>query len=126
MITKFAPTCRSSGPDLAVNWVAYSGLLAGADHGELARTARANRTQEIDGIELESGDLLVSMSGKPGFAVAEEAGYAVAVTTKVTPELAEEGLARELVRRIQEMRKTAGFEIADPHPSLHLKAILAG
>ena len=51
--------------------------------------------------------------GKPGFAAAEEAGYAVAVTTEITPELADEGLARELVRRIQEMRKSAGFEIAD-------------
>jgi isoleucyl-tRNA synthetase len=53
------------------------------------------------------------MAGKPGYAVAEEAGYAVAVTTEITPELADEGLARELVRRIQEMRKSAGFEIAD-------------
>jgi len=50
---------------------------------------------------------------KPGYAVAEEGGYAVVVTTDVTPELAAEGLARELVRRIQEMRKDAGFEIAD-------------
>jgi isoleucyl-tRNA synthetase len=53
------------------------------------------------------------MSGKPGYAVAEEAGYAVAITTEITPELADEGLARELVRRIQEMRKTAGFDISD-------------
>ena len=53
------------------------------------------------------------MAGKPGYAVAEEAGYAVAVTTEITQVLADEGLARELVRRVQEMRKTAGFEIAD-------------
>ena len=61
----------------------------------------------------EPDELLVTISGKPGYAAAEEAGYAVAVTTEVTPELADEGLARELVRRIQEMRKNAGFEIAD-------------
>ena len=87
--------------------------LAGADHGGLAKGAAANRNIELDGFVLEPGDLLVSMSGKPGYAVAEEAGYAVAITTEVTPELAAEGLARELVRRIQEMRKSAGFEIAD-------------
>ncbi len=110
---KIRPNLPVLGPRLGGELGRLQRALAGADHGELARTARANRTQEIDGIELESGDLLVSMFGKPGFAVAEEAGYAVAVTTKVTPELAEEGLARELVRRIQEMRKTAGFEIAD-------------
>ena len=67
----------------------------------------------LDGFELQPDELLVTMTGKPGYAVAEEAGYAVAVTTEITPELADEGLARELVRRIQEMRKSAGFEIAD-------------
>jgi isoleucyl-tRNA synthetase len=49
-----------------------------------------------------------------GLTVAEdEAGYAVGLDTAVTPELAEEGLARELVRRIQNLRKAAGFEISD-------------
>ena len=41
-----------------------------------------------------------------------DAGYAVAVTTEVTPELLLEGQARELVHRIQNMRRDAGFEIA--------------
>jgi len=49
-----------------------------------------------------------------GAALAEdEAGYAVGIDTAITPELADEGLARELVHRIQNMRKAAGFEIAD-------------
>jgi isoleucyl-tRNA synthetase len=43
----------------------------------------------------------------------DEAGYAVSLDTTITPELADEGLARELVHRIQNMRKAAGFEIAD-------------
>ena len=41
------------------------------------------------------------------------AGYAVAVDTRLTPELADEGLARELVHRIQNLRKSAGLEIED-------------
>jgi len=49
-----------------------------------------------------------------GAALAEdEAGYAVGLDTTITPELADEGLARELVHRIQNMRKAAGFEISD-------------
>jgi isoleucyl-tRNA synthetase len=72
----------------------------------------------VDGIELQPDELLVTLSGKPGYAVAEEAGYAVAITTDITPELADEGLARELVRRIQEMRKSAGFDISD---RIHLR-----
>ncbi len=87
--------------------------LAAADKASIARAVSSGQTVTLDGIELLPGELLVSLTGKPGFAVAEEAGYAVAVTTDVTPELADEGLARELVRRVQEMRKNAGFEIAD-------------
>ena len=49
-----------------------------------------------------------------GAALAEDdAGYAVGLDTNVTPELADEGLARELVHRIQSLRKAAGFEISD-------------
>ena len=43
----------------------------------------------------------------------DEAGYAAGLDTRITPELADEGLARELVHRIQNMRKAAGFEISD-------------
>jgi len=45
--------------------------------------------------------------------VAEEGGYTVALDTAITPELVDEGLAREIVHRLQTMRKNAGFEIAD-------------
>ena len=48
-----------------------------------------------------------------GAALAEDSGYAVGVDTRLTPELAAEGLARELVHRIQNLRKAAGFEISD-------------
>jgi isoleucyl-tRNA synthetase len=87
--------------------------LRQADKATLVREVSAGRSVSLDGIELQPDELLVSMSGKPGYAVAEEAGYAVAITTEITPELADEGLARELVRRIQEMRKSAGFDISD-------------
>jgi len=53
--------------------------------------------------ELNMPDLCVSMEGE----------VSVAVPRNVSPELAEEGLAREIVHRLQTMRKTAGFEIAD-------------
>ncbi len=45
--------------------------------------------------------------------VSLEAGYAVAVNAELTPELAEEGLARELVHRIQNLRRSADFDITD-------------
>jgi isoleucyl-tRNA synthetase len=107
-------------PNLPVLGPKYGGevgriqrALAQADKADIARAAGAGQKVELDGFSLEPGELLVTISGKPGYAAAEEAGYAVAVSTEITPELADEGLARELVRRIQEMRKSAGFEIAD-------------
>jgi isoleucyl-tRNA synthetase len=55
----------------------------------------------------------VRKSPKPGLAVAEEAGYLVAVTTELTDALRWEGWAREISRNIQELRKKSGLEISD-------------
>jgi isoleucyl-tRNA synthetase len=50
---------------------------------------------------------------KEGYAVASEGAYLAALVTDLTPELEKEGLARELVRRVQDLRKTADFDISD-------------
>ena len=80
---------------------------------EVAEAVRRGRTVSVAGKELEAEDILLQAQDTDGFASAQEAGYTVAVTTAITPELANEGLARELVRRIQDMRRDAGFELAD-------------
>jgi isoleucyl-tRNA synthetase len=70
----------------------------------------------VKSLELAEGDgpLDSLPADRRGLAVAEdEAGYAVGLDTVMTPDLADEGLARELVRRIQNLRKAAGFEISD-------------
>ncbi len=64
-------------------------------------------------IELTPEEVLVETSSPEGYAVAEEAGVLVALDTTLTPELIEEGAARELVRNIQDARKSAGFDISD-------------
>ena len=51
--------------------------------------------------------------GKPGYMASSEGGYMVAVPTELSPELQAEGMAREVVRRLQTMRRNAGFDIAD-------------
>jgi len=107
------PNLPVLGPKLGPRVGDLQRALAAADKAVVARTAASGRPVELDGFRLEPGELLVTTQGKPGYAAAEEAGYAAVVTTEITPELADEGLARELVRRIQEMRKSAGLEIAD-------------
>ncbi|MBM3946732.1 MAG: class I tRNA ligase family protein [SAR202 cluster bacterium] len=87
--------------------------LAMADVAAIARRARSGVAVVLDGISLQPDDLLVESVEKPGYAVAQEGGYLVAVETAVPPELHEEGLARELVHAVQNLRRSAGFEIAD-------------
>ena len=88
--------------------------------GQVLEELNVKHLEVIDSAEVFEGrkavehptDLLALLPD--GAALAEdEAGYAVGIDTAITPELADEGLARELVHRIQNMRKAAGFEIAD-------------
>ena len=62
---------------------------------------------------VEPEDVEVRRTPRAGLAVAEDGGYLVAVTTTLTPELELEGHARELVRRIQQLRKDSDLDISD-------------
>jgi len=62
---------------------------------------------------VEPGDVLVVTDDIPGMAVASERGTLLAVDLHLSPELVAEGLAREAVNRIQNLRKDSGLEITD-------------
>ena len=64
-------------------------------------------------IELVAADLDVRREEKPGMTVANEGSITLALDTTLTPALEEEGFARELVSRIQNMRKESGLEVSD-------------
>lgn len=70
---------------------------------------------EIDGttIELNADNLLITMQGKDGFAFAGEGEIGVVLDTHITPELKEEGYVREILSKVQNMRKDKGFEVLD-------------
>jgi len=68
---------------------------------------------EVEGFTLSPAEVLVSHEGTAGHTVGKDAGAVVALETTLTPELEAEGLARELVRRVNDLRKEAGFEISD-------------
>jgi isoleucyl-tRNA synthetase len=74
------------------------------------------RHAEVIKKELNVRDLLFTEPGAefpPDHEVSEEGGYAAGINTRLTPELENEGLARELVHKIQNLRKEAGFEVTD-------------
>jgi isoleucyl-tRNA synthetase len=79
----------------------------------VADTVRRGRNLSVAGHELEPEDVLLEPMDAEGYATSTESGYTVAVATTITPELADEGLARELVRRLQDLRREAGFELSD-------------
>jgi isoleucyl-tRNA synthetase len=64
-------------------------------------------------IVLTNENLLVTMQGLEGYAFAGEGELGVVLDTTVTPELQEEGHVREIISKIQNMRKDKGFEVAD-------------
>jgi isoleucyl-tRNA synthetase len=70
---------------------------------------------EVDGTSYQvlPEEVEVRALAKEGFAVAEEGAYVAALVTELTPELVQEGLAREFVRRVQDLRKTADLDVAD-------------
>ncbi len=84
-----------------------------AELAEVARSAAAGERVQVAGRSLAPEELLINGREKEGFASAEENGAIAVVSTELTPELLQEGIAREIVHRVQNLRKEAGFEIAD-------------
>ncbi|MHB8674814.1 MAG: DUF5915 domain-containing protein, partial [Candidatus Limnocylindrales bacterium] len=82
--------------------------IKNANPMDVARAVQAGQPVTVTSEEID-----VSALDRPGLSVAAEDNLAVAVTTTLTPELIQEGLARELVHRIQTMRKAADFRIED-------------
>ena len=64
-------------------------------------------------VVLNPGDYQISSEDMPGWLVASEGSLTVALDVELTEDLRREGVARELVNRIQNLRKTAGFEVTD-------------
>ncbi|NEU04038.1 isoleucine--tRNA ligase [Clostridium senegalense] len=111
-------------PNLPVLGKAYGKLIPGIrkaigemNQMELAQTINNGNTVNIEvngtDIELNSEKLLITMQGLEGYAFAGEGEMGVVLDTTITQELREEGHVREILSKIQNMRKESGFEVAD-------------
>jgi isoleucyl-tRNA synthetase len=90
---------------------AVGAVMAGARSGEwkLLDDGRV----EVGGVMLAADEFQLTARARPGHEVAEEGDLLVALDTELTPELEAEGLAREVAHRLQNLRKTAGYQISD-------------
>ena len=115
---KLLPNNKLLGPKFGQQFPAVRAALAAVDPGAAVAALRSGAGVALtlaDGaaVTLVGDEVLVNPLPRAGFAVAAEAGAVVALDTTLTPELKAEGQAREIVRRLQDLRKTSGFEIAD-------------
>ena len=118
------PQLKTIGPKYGPLLGKIKAFLAEADGFEIVDAVENGvYTTEIDGktVEFAKDDLLVAVKDRPGFAAETEGDITVILNTDVTPELISEGLAREVVSKVQTMRKEAGFEVVD-HIVIGLKA----
>jgi isoleucyl-tRNA synthetase len=111
------PNSKLLGPRLGGKFPHLRAVLAAADPATIAHQVQSgvSVTLSVDGeeIALAPEEVLIRTHAAAGLAMATDKGITVAVDTTITPALRTEGLARELVRRIQVMRKDAGFNIED-------------
>ena len=107
------PNLPVLGPRLGREVGAVRSALGALDAEEVAAAVRAGQTVTVAGHDLAPEDFLVELRERDGYAVVSEAGYTVGVATTITDELADEGIARELVRHIQDLRREADFELSD-------------
>lgn len=114
---RLKPNLPKIGKQLGKRIPAVRKALENADAGAIATAVAAGNdfTLELPDETLTFGpeDVLIETESAEGYSSAEEAGYLVALDTALDDDLVREGLAREMVRTIQDGRKQAGLEIAD-------------
>ncbi|MGH8838539.1 MAG: isoleucine--tRNA ligase [Jiangellaceae bacterium] len=108
---------RSLGRRFAKDTPRVAAAVAAADAGALAADLRANGTAtvHVEGlgeITLDDEDVVLTESPREGWAVARE-GETVALDLHLTPALVRAGLAREVIRLVQEARKSTGYDVSD-------------
>ena len=114
---KLLPNNKLLGPKFGQRFPQVRAALAAADPAAAVAVLRAGQTLMLsvggETAELAGDEVIINPQPRAGFAVAFEGGVVVALDTALTPELRTEGLAREVVRRIQDLRKSGGFYISD-------------
>ena len=112
------PQLKTLGPRYGKLLPRINQYLAGEGVGNAVVAAHGNGELyrfDIDGTEiaLSAEDVLVSTEENAGFVTVTEHDLSVVLDTNLTPELIEEGFVREIVSKVQTMRKEAGFEVTD-------------
>ena len=116
LVKRIKPDFKKLGPRYGKIMKALAAAIQQMSQDDINAFEKAGTfTLQVDGQEavLERADVEIISEDIPGWLVANEGRLTVALDITVTDELKKEGLARELVNRIQNLRKSSGFEITD-------------
>ena len=111
------PNFRALGRRFGSGTQPVAAAIAAADPASVARqvTDRGFAEVLVDGatVEIGAADVLLTQTPRSGWTVASDGGETVALEVTITPELRREGLARDIIRVLQDARKSDGLELAD-------------
>ncbi|MBT6029641.1 MAG: class I tRNA ligase family protein, partial [Crocinitomicaceae bacterium] len=116
LVKKIKPNFKTIGPKYGKHMKALASLIKEFDQGTISLIEKTARWEcEISGEEviLELSDFEIETADIPGWLVATENGITVALDVTLNDQLIEEGIAREFVNRIQNIRKDSGLEVTD-------------
>lgn len=114
---KLKPQLKTLGPKYGSKLGLIRGFLDGCNANEVVAEIRKNGVYSVelggDKIDFSETDLLISTESREGFVSASENGHTVVLDVNLTPELIAEGIVREVISKVQTMRKEAGFNVTD-------------
>jgi len=116
LVKSIKPNFKTIGPKYGKHMKAIAGMVAQFSADDIA-TIEANQgwSGEVNGdqLELDLGDFEITAQDIPGWLVSSEGNLTVALDVTISDDLKAEGIARELVNRVQNLRKDSGLEITD-------------
>ena len=111
LVKKVKPNFSSLGKKYGPRMKEVVAVIGTFSKGDIATIEKGNLSKE--GFEFEPTDVIIVSEDIPGWSVASEGGITVALDINITDELKKEGIARDFVNRIQNLRKEMGLEVLD-------------
>ncbi len=116
LVKRIKPDFKKLGPKCGKSMKTVAAQLQSLEQDQIAKLEKEGKYEiAVDGnvVVVEKGDVEILSEDIPGWLVANNGSITIALDVTITEELKREGVARELVNRVQNIRKSSGFEITD-------------